>query len=193
MNDPLNFDSFMPGQQQMSRPNLRFFTEAVELPGKSIEEGRAVYVDRDMVAITNPGARDEVVRRAEDKAKQDQYVAWAYDQWKKTKAQPTDGTPLDMVPFLKPSQIKELQHINVMSLENLAGMSDVQAQRAGINGAELVRKAKAYLQSAKDSAIVMKLESQLTDLRRDNDALKEQIRQINARFEAMNVQSGKAA
>ena len=74
MNDPaLDFSAFMAQQPpgQGARPNLRFFIEAKPHPGKSAEEGRPVYVDVDMVSIINPGSKDEVVRIAKDKIKDD--------------------------------------------------------------------------------------------------------------------------
>ena len=113
------------------------------------------------------------------------FIAWAYDQWLKTKQQPTEGTPIDRVPFLKPSQIKELQAVNIMSLENLAGLSDVQAQRAGFEGMKLRDTARAYLAAAKDTALVVKMQAELATRDLEIEALKKQMAEINTRFETM--------
>lgn len=178
--DPLDFSSFMAPPQQQGQPRcaLRFFTEAVEIPGKSAEIGRPFYEDRDFVGIRNPGSRDEVVRRAEDKAKTDPYVAWAYDQWKKTKKDPVNGTPLDQVPFLTPSQIKNLQFNGVTSLEDLAGLSDTNIQRIGMGTRDIVNKAQAYLKNAADSSAAMKLQAELEKRDSEITALRRQVEEL---------------
>lgn len=189
--DPMDFGSFQAPQRGIGpRPLLRFYTEAVEIPGKSAIEGRPIFENRDFVAITNPGSRDEVVRRAEDKAKQDPYVAHAYKIWKETQEQPSDGTPLEQVPFLNPAQVRELRALNITSLEALAELPDTAKQRFQ-GGHDLQRKAKALLESAKDSALVTKLQSELASRDQQIKFLQDQITAINARFEA--AQNGKAA
>lgn len=186
--DPTDNAAFFQLPQHMNRstgprPLLRFYTEAVELPGKSATEGRPIYENRDFVAITNPGSRDEVVRYAKDKAKQDPYVAHAYKIWKDTQEQPCEGTPLEQVPFLNPAQVKELKALNIPSLEALADLSDTAKQRFN-GGHELQRKAKALLEAAKGSAYATRLETELA--KRDDEIkfLRDQIAQINARYEA---------
>jgi hypothetical protein len=182
--DTTFFDA-APPQQRGPRPLLRFFTEPVELPGKSAEEGRPVYVDRDFVGITNPGSRDEVVRRAEDKAREDEFVAWAYKKWKATQQQPTDGTPLETVPFLNKSQVLELKGVAIHSLETLADAPE-QAMQRMMGLRELKKKAAAYLAAAKDSAVVTRLQHEL-DQRDGKIALMEkQMAEMNARFEELS-------
>lgn len=182
--DTTFFDA-APPQQRGPRPLLRFFTEPVELPGKSAEEGRPVYVDRDFVGITNPGSRDEVVRRAEDKAREDEFVAWAYKKWKATQQQPTDGTPLETVPFLNKSQVLELKGVAIHSLETLADAPE-QAMQRMMGLRELKKKAQAYLAAAKDSAVVTRLQHEL-DQRDGKIALMEkQMAEMNARFEELS-------
>lgn len=189
MNDPTDFSAFAAQQSQGMKPVLRFETIAVELPGKSAQEGRPIFEDRDFVTIIVPGSKDEVHRRADEKAKVDPYIAQAYEQWKKTKQQPVDGTPLTEAPFLRPSQIKEMQSQNVLSIENLANLSDVQAQRVGFDGMTLRDKARVYLENAKDSSFAMKLDAENSALKRDMAALREQFDALVAQLE----KKGKAA
>lgn len=195
MSDPLDSEFFAsappPNAQRGPRPLLRFFSEPVELPGKSAEEGRPVYVERDFVGITNPGSRDEVVRRAEDKAKEDEFIAWAYGKWKKTKEQPVDGTPLDTVPFLNKAQVLELKAIAIHSLETLATAPETAIQRMmGLR--ELKKKAQAYLEAAKDTAMVTRLQSELSQRDREIDLMKKQMAEMSARFDEM-TRKGAAA
>jgi hypothetical protein len=186
MLDPLDstfFDAGPPGQRG-PRPLLRFFSEAVELPGESAKEGRPVFVNRDFVGITNPGSRDEVVRRAEDKAKEDEFIAWAYRKWKTTQEQPVSGTPLDTVPFLNKAQVAELRAINVATLEQLAELSDTAKQRM-MGSVALQKKAKAFMESAKDTAIVTRLQGELEQRDSEIAMLKKQMADMGARFDEM--------
>lgn len=192
MFDPALDDAFFAPPQQQGRgprPILRFFTEPVEQTGKTAEEGRPVYKDVDMVGITNPGSRDEVVLVAEKKAKTDDYVAWAYNKWKKTQEQVVDGTPVETVPFLGKAVVLELKAINIHTLEQLAEAPEPAIQRMmGLR--ELKKKAVAYIGAAKDSQIVTKMAHELAQ--RDNEiaSLKASMEQMSKRFDEMQKQAG---
>jgi hypothetical protein len=194
VSDPLDhmFFDAAPPQQRGPRPMLRFFSEPVELPGKSAEEGRPVYVERDFVGITNPGSRDEVVRRAEEKAKEDEFIGWAYAKWKKTQEQVTDGTPLETVPFLNKSQVLELKALAIHSLENLALAPDTAMQRMmGLR--DLRKKAEAYMSAAKDTAMVTRLQTELSQRDQTIERLQKQMEQMSARFDAITSKMESAA
>jgi hypothetical protein len=176
------FDAPPPQQQRGPRPHLRFWTETIPHPGKSAEEGRAVYFDVDMIGITNPGSRDETVRKAADKAKEDEYYAWAYAKWQKTKEQPVDGTPVEMVPWLNKSQALELKGINIHTLEVLAEAPEPAMQRMmGLR--DLKKKAQSYLAAAKDGAVVSKMQDELADRDRTISMLQKQMADMSARFD----------
>lgn len=184
--DPSDSEFFAPAppQQRGPRPMLRFFSEPVELPGKSEQEGRPVYIERDFVGITNPGSRDEVVRRAEDKAKEDEFIAWAYKKWKATQEQVVDGTPIETVPFLNKAQVLELKALAIHTLENLALAPDTAMQRMmGLR--DLKKKAEAYMEAAKDSAVVTRMQSELDKRDRTIEMMKKQMEDMNARFEEL--------
>lgn len=173
-----------PPQQRGPRPHLRFFSEPVELPGKSAEAGRPVFEERDFVGITNPGSRDEVIRRAEDKAKEDDFIGWAYRKWKSTQQQPVDGTPLETVPFLSKSQVLELKGLAIHSLENLAEAPEPAMQRMmGLR--DLKKKAAAYLESARDTAVVTRLQGELAKRDQEIERMQKQMAEMSARFDAM--------
>ena len=194
MSDPLDtaFFDAAPPQARGPRPLLRFFSEPVELPGKSAEEGRPVFVARDFVGITNPGSRDEVIRRAEDKAKEDEFVAWAYAKWKKTQQQPTDGTPIETIPFISKAMALELKAINIHSLETLATAPETAIQRMmGLR--DLKKKAQAFMEAAKDTALVTKLQGELSARDRQIEMMQKQMAEMSARFDAMAAKQGAAA
>ena len=184
----MDFD-FFPGsgppmQQKGPRPLLRFEQEAIPLAGPSEAEGRPIHKMIDVVYIVNPGSRDETKRIAADKAKTDEYVAWAYARWKKTQEQPVDGTPLETVPFLNKAQVLELRGINILTLETLADPPEPAiARMMGLR--DLAKKAKAFLAAAKDSSVVTKMASELEQRDREIDRLKAQMSEMSARFDEM--------
>ncbi|MEH7838012.1 hypothetical protein V7796_20365 [Rhizobium laguerreae] len=47
------------------------------------------------------------------------------------------GTPLSQWPYLKPSQIKELEAVNIYTVEQLAALSDTVKQKIGMGRTSL--------------------------------------------------------
>jgi hypothetical protein len=187
MFDPTDDQFFMPSPQNTGRgprPILRFYIEPVEQTALSAQEGRPVYKDVDMVGITNPGSRDEHVVNAEKKAKTDEYIAWAYKKWKATQEQVVDGTPVETVPFLGKAVVLELKAINIHTLEQLALAPEPALQRMmGLR--DLKKKAEAYMAAAKDSAVVTKMQHELSQRDHEIAALKASMAQMSARFDEM--------
>jgi len=111
---------------------------------KSHEAGRPIYDEDDYISIMQPGNKDSIIiRPAMDLDKQRFSVHWA-----KYKARQDDdqieGTLLEMWPGVTRAIAEELKFFNVRTVEQLAGMSDVNgAKIMGIN--TLKQRAKAYL------------------------------------------------
>ena len=179
------FDITPPAQQGKGpRPILRFYSEAVEMPGLSANEGRPIFKEVDFVGITNPGSRDEVVVVAEKKAKTDEYIAWAYKKWKATQEQVIDGTPVETVPFLSKAVCMELKALNIHTLEALATAPDTATMRMmGLR--DLKKKAEAFLLSAKDSATVTKMQHELNLRDQTIASLQAQMKQMSERFDEL--------
>ena len=191
MSDPTDFSFFenaMAQQQQMQRQNpdrnlnLRFFSEAIENKAKSLEAGRPIHDQIDFVEINVAGSRDTVVEKMG--AAQRQRFAAQYEMWKKTQAQPVDGTDLAVVPFLNIAQIKDFKASNVMTLEQLAGLSDTNVQKLGMGAVEARKKAQAYMKAAGDSAFSQRLVTENETLKRDLVATKQQVAELANRLEA---------
>ncbi len=188
--DPLDFSAFEQQALQARPPGpiLRFFIEAVENKFKSAQAGRPIYDNVEMISIINPGSKDEFIKKVDAAAKQ--RFGPQYEHWKRTQEQPAEGTPLEMVPFLNPAQVKELKALNVPTLEHLANLHDGAIQKIGLGGLELVRKAQAYIKAAGDNSVVTKLAAENHRLKAEIETLKAQIAQVNARYE--NVLAGAA-
>lgn len=188
--DPLDFTEFedqfaQQAQQRAQRTNLnlRFFIEPVQNQAKTLEAGRPIYDQVEMVAINVPGSKDEVVKKVNDDVKAK--FGPQYARWKQTQEQPVDGTPLSMVPWLNAAQVREMQAINIKTLEQLASLSDTAVQKIGMGGQELRRKAQEYMKSAAGNADTQKLTERLAFLEAENKRLKDAVTQVNARYEAL--------
>jgi hypothetical protein len=171
------------------RPNLRFYTEPVQNEGKTLEAGRPIFEEIDFVVISNPGSRDTFIAKAKAHAQKDEFVAWAYKKWKATQEQVVDGTPLEIIPFLNKAQVQELKALGVHSLETLAELPDTAKQRF-MGSIELSKKAKAYLASAKDTALATKLQAEVSKKDKELEYMRKQIAETNARFEALAAKVG---
>jgi hypothetical protein len=162
---------------------VRFYLEPIKHEGKSAEEGRPVFVDMEMCGIANPGSKDEFIKKVDDKVRQ-QFAAH-YKHWKATQEELVEGTMLSQVPFLTRSQVEELRHFNILTVEQLAACPDTALHRLGHGARALITQAKSFLASAKDGALAAKQAAEIDKLKTDNAALQQQIHEINARFEQL--------
>lgn len=178
-------DAFAERQKATVRAglNLRFFIDPIQNKGRSEKEGRPMYDNIEFVEINVPGSRDTHVKKVD--ASVIERFGPQYEKWKKTQEQPTDGTPLTMVPFLNPAQIKEFAAININTLEQLAELSDATVQKIGMGGADLRKKAQTYMSAGKDTAEVLGQREEIKRLQLDNQQLKQQIAAVNQRYEAL--------
>lgn len=169
-----------------------FYTEPVELTTETEKEGRPIFKDVEHIKILIAGSRDEVNRVATDSDK----LKYA-DQYKKFKdgmreEDQMTGTPLSQWSYLKPSQIKELQMIEIRTVEALAGLSDTAKQRLGMGAHELVSQAKAYIEHAKDSSVVSKYASENQRLREEMEFMQLQIKELADELTSMKSEKKRA-
>lgn len=137
---------------------VTFFAEAVQNESKTIEAGRPIFDDIDMIRIMFPGQRDNLVGVADYGYQQRFPRQWA--QYKARQTQTVSGTPLAQVPWLTKGQVAELGFLNVHSVEQLANMPDSASQRL-MNHHSLKQQAQTYLDSAAGSAPLIKMQAEL--------------------------------
>ena len=187
-NDPLDFSAFeqqlaRSQQQKRSGLNLRFWSQEVPNKLRSDAAGHACYDMVDYVGINVPGSRDEVIEKMG--AAQIARFGPQYEAWKKTQAQPVDGTPITVVPFLNIAQIKEFQACNVTTLEQLASLSDAGVQRVGMGAHDARKKAQTYMKAAADSAVTQRLTDENIQLQADLARTQKQIADLTQRIETL--------
>ena len=118
---------------------------------KSKEEGRPIYNDTPYVQIMQPGNKENIVQRPASDLDKTRFAS----QWKAFEEKrdvEITGTLLEEWGILTPSQIVELRYFNIRTVEQLAHMSDANAQNFGAIGA-LRNRAKEYLEVTDGQAI----------------------------------------
>lgn len=139
---------------------VKFFLEPVQNKERSNEEGRPIFEEREFVSIMVPGQKDNIVIREARETDKDRFPRH-YAAFKNRVEQVVDGTPLEEWPAVTRSQVEELKFFNVFTVEQLAEISDSNAQN--FMGIQLLRqKAKAFLEAANDvGAMADKLSAEI--------------------------------
>jgi hypothetical protein len=159
----------LTGDRDAARPRVEFSIRGIRNNFKSEEEGRPIFEDVEYITIFIPGDAKTIVER---KVTEDDKIRFGreYEGWQRTKQNLVEGTPLSEWTLLNPAMVLMLNSLNIMTVEELAGLknNDAKIQNIGTGGRKLVNQAVAYLESAKDAAATSKLVA-------ENEALKERI------------------
>ena len=139
---------------------VSFFMHPLQNKGKTLEEGRPIFVDTEYVRIMVPGDKGNVVMREvreDDKRRfPTQYAAFKNDE-----AEIVEGTPLDKWNLVSAAQVEELKYFGIRTVENLANVTDTNAQKfMGIN--ILRTKAREYIEAAATDAPIAQLQEELS-------------------------------
>lgn len=142
-----------------SKLYVQFHMGVEENRAKSLEEGRPIFEDVEMVRIMVPGDKSSVVdRRVRDQDRQ--RFARQYEAFKQNRQEVVEGTPLEKWNYLSQAQVMELRHYNIRTVEQLAGISDGNAQNfIGIQ--KLRTAAQQYVEAAEAEAPIAQLQSEL--------------------------------
>lgn len=172
------------GEQRQASNGLyiKFSYHPQQNEAKSLDEGRPVFDDVEFVQIMVPGDKLSIINRpvrADDKR---QY-AHQYKAWKAGDNDALSGTPLTEWPGITRSQVEELAYFKVRTVEQLAAMTDGNAQNVGPIHM-LRQKAKAYLDKAKADAPSQKLVAALADRDNEIETLRRNLKELGDRVEA---------
>lgn len=149
-----------------SRLNVKFYQRAVQNNFKSNLEGRPIMEMRDFILIEVPGNQTLTIDTfASDEDKKRFPIEFARYQNEKTDGD-IEGTLLSDWPVLNAAVAAELKHFKFYTVEQIAGASDAQlntiGMAAGMSPFALRDKAKAFLSSAKDTALVQQQADELS-------------------------------
>jgi hypothetical protein len=153
-----------------------FFRDTIKNESKSIDAGRPIFDEIDLVKIITPGSRDSFIGDATP-----EYQARFAAQWSRYKAGKdqalVSGTPLNQLPWMTSAQVAEFNAVGCHTVEQLVGMSDALSQKF-MGHHQIKQKAQAYLDAAAGVAPTMKLQAELE--KRD-----EMITQLQSQVDAL--------
>lgn len=155
---------------------VRFFFLPILDELKTKAEGRPIYTEIEMVEVLTPGSKDVLHRKVNDMDKA--RFKEKYDAFASMAQQQVTGTPLNQFPFISASDRKELEYFNVFTGEQLINMPDGNIDRVGVNGRDLIKKVKAYMDMAKDTAVVSRMTEENEHLKQEMALIKQQMDQI---------------
>lgn len=168
----------LDAQKQANGLNVRFSVRPVKDAAESIKAGHPKFREVEYVEIKVPGDRDSVERPVRDEDRQ--RFAGAYAAFKaNTAGGGLVGMPLTEWPSISASQVKELEHFNIRTVEQLAAVTDANMSNVGPY-IELRRKAKAFLDAAAGLAPLEKVTAENAALKGELEVLKKQVAEMVA-------------
>jgi hypothetical protein len=148
---------------------IKTYNQEVQNMAKSKEEGRPIFEMIPHMSIRAPGAKDTFVTVVTEIEKKKYHKHWKAFIERQEEVL-VEGTLLEKWPAITRAEAEELKFFKIFTVEQLAGMSDTNAQNfRGMNNRRA--KAKAYLSA---SSVQAKAE-EITDLQEELKELKEQL------------------
>jgi hypothetical protein len=163
----------------------------VKNEAKTLEAGRPIYDDREIVVVRFAGSRNTSVFPAlshsmwvEDENGEKRSVSYAerwrkqYEQFKNKSQQTKSGTPLAELPFLTEARRTELRALNIYTAEALADVDGQPLKNLGHNGRELKNQAIEFIEAAKANIAPGKLIAELEAMRAKNEVMAQDLMAI---------------
>lgn len=155
---------------------VKFFFHPKHNKKKSVEEGRPIFDDTEYVEIQIPGDKDNIVRRPASTKDKERFPKH-YAAFKNKGEEALVGTPLSAVPWITQGGVEELKHFGVHTVEQLAGITDANAQNfRGVN--TLRDQAKTFLEAAAGNAPLIQMQAELEDRDKKISALEIKIENL---------------
>lgn len=191
MSDGLDFDDsqFVNPQAAQQDANLavRFYTAPIQNQAKSVEQGRPIYDDTEMVEIRVRGDRNNIVQRPvreEDKRR----FREAYKVYTEGSSALSSGTPLSQWPIMSDSMVEELKYLGFYTVEQVSNASDTVCGKVpGL--LTMKQKAAAFLELAKGAAPLERLQTELDEAKSINETLQAQIAELGRRLAAQEAKT----
>jgi hypothetical protein len=161
-----------------SRLWVKFSKRSRRNPFRSEQEGRPIFEPVDYITIQQPGERDQLVRpvREEDKHR----FPRQWDAYVADSEQVPDGTPIAMLFPNEPHVVEILRDLKVLTVEQLAQLTEHGITRLGMDGRKYVARAIAAMDQSANAKQVSRLERELTDA---NDRMRT-VEEANAALQA---------
>ena len=170
--EELGFEVFSSMLNQRSENNVfaKFHNKWVKT-GNIKENGLPEFVEKLYIQIKIKGNTDVSDRPAEETDLMRFPREYAYFKNKAEKLK--QGTPLNQFAFLTAPEIEECDNKGILTVEDLAGLTDEQAK--SINMVQAKELAIKFLQMAKDNKVIADFEEEIKRLKAENQKLKEDL------------------
>lgn len=167
---------------------VQFYMKPVQDNEATLKEGRPIFDEKEYIKIMVPGDKANVavrpVRFGHSPQHDNVKFNAEYQQFLAGKEQTPDGTPLKEWPMISQSQVLELAHFNVQTIEQLAAMSDSTTQK--FMGLSLLKnKANEFLNAAKENVGTVQLKAELDERDTRLAAQQKQIDEMSEKLNAM--------
>jgi len=158
-------------------PYTEFKVIAKDDPKKSVELGYRVTKDVEMAFIMQPGSKDQVemiasewlasIKRKSLEGRADAYPPdWVdafhkkYEAWKSGMEPPLNGTSVKQWALLSPAQAENFISLRILTIEDVAAMTEEAMARLGMGGRNLREQAREWLKGKQiaDAAMTENLE-----------------------------------
>jgi len=163
--------------------NVQFYTRTLDNEFESNKQNRPVKYDALFIAIKIPGRTDlDIERFANDQDKLRWPRQWQAFEHSQSNSQVV-GTRVEDWTAIPRFRAEELKAIKFFTVEQVANASDAQKQRMGMDAEMLQQKAKAFLNSAQDTALV---QSQAVELAKRDETIGQLQKTVNDLLAAVN-------
>lgn len=153
--DPRDFESREAADNSVY---VKFYTKPVQDQAESDKAGRPIYKEKEYVEIRTPGQQNNVIQRPVTDMDRQRFRR-AYNLFKEGMEEQLVGTPLSEVPWMTRSQVEELHHLRVRTVEHLATLGDdVCGRYAGLY--KLKQKAQQVIADGEKTAPFAQLQAQ---------------------------------
>lgn len=170
-------------------PFVEFKRIAKHDPQASLKAGHRVVKDIDMAYIMQPGSKDQHEKVAEDwlesirnkglmgaaDAFPQEWIDGFFKKYEAFKAgqePPLNGTSVKEWAYLSPAQAENFVTLRILTIEDVAGMTEEAMARLGMGGRELRDKAREWVKGQEVAG----------SLQQENEALKARLAALEAKF-----------
>lgn len=183
--ETLDYDHTLHTQNPDADKNLavRFYMHPLKDEEKSLEAGRPIFKDTELVEIRVRGDRNSVVVHPVSDADKQRFPH-QYRAFKEGQAEITQGTPLKEWPIASASMVEELKYLGFLTVENVAAASDSACDKVpGLR--QLKKRAAAYIEIAAGNSPVEKLQAEIEFEKNARQAAEAQVTDLARRLEAL--------
>jgi hypothetical protein len=160
----------------------RFYTEEIKDEAETAKQGRPIYKSREMCEIRIPGDQDNVMVGRVDRMTPDprERFPGAYAKFKRGDLHQVTGTPLRRWGQMEPADARGYEDMGVITVEQLAGLSDATCQKMRGSLADRQR-ARDFLVQMRDAAPVAAARAEAAALREEIATLRETIASLGGK------------